>query len=143
MVGVKKHAWFAEYTWDGFTKFDGTHWTHYNTSNSGLPANYVTAIEIDQEGNLWIGTGNNYPFGNIDKGGGLVKFDGINWAVFDTSNSNLPSNDITSLLFDDHHNLWIGTEGGGLAILKNSDTIITHVDLSNQTQTFFPVGIVR
>jgi len=28
----------------------------YNRSNSGLPDNYVTSIEIDSEGTKWIGT---------------------------------------------------------------------------------------
>jgi hypothetical protein len=37
-------------------KFDGVNWTVYNTSNSGLPDNYVLAIAIDGQGNKWIGT---------------------------------------------------------------------------------------
>ncbi|MDI6851272.1 MAG: T9SS type A sorting domain-containing protein, partial [bacterium] len=36
-------------------KFDGTNWTVYRTSNSGLPDNWVTAIAIDASGNKWIG----------------------------------------------------------------------------------------
>jgi ligand-binding sensor domain-containing protein len=46
-------------------------------SNSGLPDNYVYAIAIDGQGNKWIGT----------NGGGLAKFDGVNWTVYNTSNS--------------------------------------------------------
>ena len=45
--------------WDvsgGLAKFDGTTWTVYNTSNSGLPDNYVSSIAIDGSGNKWIGT---------------------------------------------------------------------------------------
>jgi ligand-binding sensor domain-containing protein len=41
----------------GLAKFDGVNWTVYNTSNSGLPDNYVYAIAIDGQGNKWIGTG--------------------------------------------------------------------------------------
>ena len=37
-------------------KFDGTNWTVYNTSNSGLPDNDVVSIAIDGSGNKWIGT---------------------------------------------------------------------------------------
>jgi ligand-binding sensor domain-containing protein len=40
------------------------------------------AIAIDEQGNKWIGTVN----------GGLAKFDGVNWTVYNTSNSGLPSN---------------------------------------------------
>jgi ligand-binding sensor domain-containing protein len=56
----------------GLAKFDGVNWTVYNTSNSGLPDNDVTAIAIDGGGNKWIGT----------YGGGLAKFDGVNWTVY-------------------------------------------------------------
>jgi ligand-binding sensor domain-containing protein len=63
----------------GLAKFDGVNWTVYNTSNSGLPYNYVFAIAIDGQGNKWIGT----------NGGGLAKFDGVNWTVYNTSNSGL------------------------------------------------------
>jgi ligand-binding sensor domain-containing protein len=31
-------------------------WTVYNTSNSGLPSNWVYSIAIDGQGNKWIGT---------------------------------------------------------------------------------------
>ena len=40
----------------GLAKFDGTNWTVYNTSNSGLPDNGVYSIAIDGSGNKWIGT---------------------------------------------------------------------------------------
>jgi ligand-binding sensor domain-containing protein len=43
---------------------------------------WVRAIAIDEEGNIWIGTA----------GQGLVKFDGVNWTVYNTSNSGLPDN---------------------------------------------------
>jgi ligand-binding sensor domain-containing protein len=42
--------------------------------------NRVKAIAIDGQGNKWIGT----------RGGGLAKFDGVNWTVYNTSNSGLP-----------------------------------------------------
>ncbi len=40
----------------GLAKFDGTNWTVYNNSNSGLPDNVVVSIAIDGSGNKWIGT---------------------------------------------------------------------------------------
>jgi hypothetical protein len=36
-----------EQTNGGLAKFDGVNWTVYNTSNSGLPSNDVSAIAID------------------------------------------------------------------------------------------------
>jgi ligand-binding sensor domain-containing protein len=49
----------------------------YEKWNSGLPDNAVYAIAIDGQGNKWIGT----------YGGGLAKFDGVRWTVYNTSNS--------------------------------------------------------
>jgi ligand-binding sensor domain-containing protein len=54
-------------------------WIIYNTSNSGLPSDYVNAIAIDRQGNKWIATSD----------GWIAKFDGVNWTVY---NSGLPSN---------------------------------------------------
>jgi ligand-binding sensor domain-containing protein len=89
----------------GLAKFDGTNWTVYNTSNSGLPDNSVWSIVLDGAGNKWIGT----------NGGGLAKFDGTNWIVYDTSNSGLPHNQVMSLAIDGAGNKWIGTKWDGLA----------------------------
>jgi len=44
-----------------------------------------------------------------------VKFDGVNWTVYNTSNSGLPSDDVTVVAIDKQGNKWIGTWWGGLA----------------------------
>jgi hypothetical protein len=85
-------------------------WTVYNTANSGLPYNGVTALAFDAQGNAWIGTGKWNAWG----GGGLAKFDGQNWTVYNTSNSALPNNDYTGLSIDPQGNVWSATEGGTL-----------------------------
>ncbi|MBL7189708.1 MAG: hypothetical protein ISS70_25540, partial [Phycisphaerae bacterium] len=83
-------------------------WTAYNTGNSGLPYNGVTAIAIDAQGAVWIGTGRWW----AHAGGGLAKFDGANWTIYKTSNSELPDNDHVSLSIDADGNTWSGTENG-------------------------------
>jgi signal transduction histidine kinase/ligand-binding sensor domain-containing protein len=73
-------------------------------SEQGLPENSVTAIAQTKEGYLWLGTE-----------GGLARFDGINFTVFEKSTTpSLGNNFITSLLVDHEGTLWIGTLGGGL-----------------------------
>jgi streptogramin lyase len=84
-------------------------WIIYNTSNSGLPENYVSAIAIDGQGNKWIGTAR-----------GLAKFDGLNWTVYNTSNSGLPYNNVYAIAIDGEGNKWIGTYVGGLAKFDGS-----------------------
>jgi ligand-binding sensor domain-containing protein len=100
-IGMLPHWNGSAFVGGGFAKFDGTIWTVYNTSNSGLPDNNVTSIAIDDSGNKWIATE-----------GGLAKFDGTNWTVYTTSNSGLPSNYLTSILIDGSGNKWIGTSSG-------------------------------
>jgi len=85
-------------------------WVVYNTANSGLPYNGVAGLAVDEQGNIWVGTGRWYAFA----GGGLAKFDGENWTVYNTGNSGLPNNDHTGLAIDAQGNVWIGTEGGTL-----------------------------
>lgn len=88
-------------TFGGISKFDGINWTNYNSSNSGLAFVGITDIEFDSS-DIWVGTRN-----------GLYKFDGIaNWVYFDTANSGLSHNKITSILIDDNGDKWFGTFAG-------------------------------
>lgn len=96
---------------NGLVKYDGTNWTIYNTSNSPIPNNSVISLEIDQDDNIWIGTGGS------NNTGGLAKFDRTNWTVYTDENSSLPSNYINDLMPDNDGNIWIatgGTQPGGL-----------------------------
>jgi ligand-binding sensor domain-containing protein len=49
-----------------------------------------SAIAIDGQGNMWIGTGS----------GGLVKFDGTNWTVYNDRNSGLLTNFVPAITID-------------------------------------------
>ncbi len=117
MIDPLGNKWFG--TGAGLVKYDGTNWTVYNSSNSGLPNNTIKSIKIDSTGNKWLGT----------YGGGLVKFDDTHWSVFSTSNSNLPDNYIVSVSIDGSGTKWIGTLYGGLA--KYDDKSWTIYNRSN------------
>ena len=120
-IDLSGNKWIG--TDKGLVKFDGTNWTTYNTSNSRLPNNYVSSIAIDGNDTLWIGTD---PYGNLSPyvGGGLAKFHDTTWTTYDTLNSKLPHNAITTIAIDRSGNKWIGTKylmngaytltGGGL-----------------------------
>jgi hypothetical protein len=101
-IDVQGNKWIG--TFGGLAKFDGSSWTIYSISNSGLPSNYVLSLAIDAQGNKWIGTYS-----------GLAKFDGSSWTIYNKSNSGLPSNDVLSLAIDVQEKKWIGTYSGGLA----------------------------
>lgn len=69
----------------------------------GLPESVVRALAQTPDGYLWIGTT-----------GGLVRFDGVAFVVFNRENTPaLKDNSIFTLL-PSSGGLWIGTEGGGL-----------------------------
>lgn len=75
----------------------------------GLPQGTVSAIVEDAFGFLWIGTF-----------GGLVRFDGNQFEVFDQSRvPELLSNYISSLHFDREGTLWIGTAEGQLLHMRD------------------------
>ena len=72
----------------------------------GLPDNTVQALLQTRDGYLWIGTSR-----------GLVRFDGLKFAVFDHVNSPEMVNDnCRSLAEDLAGNLWIGTADGLLRL---------------------------
>ena len=75
------------------------------TTENGLPQNTITSMLQTRDGYLWLGTF-----------GGLTRFDGVRFTVFDVGNTKgLKSNRILGLCEDRAGNLWIGTERGGLA----------------------------
>src|SRR5260221_14612109 len=78
-------------------------------SDEGLPQNKIQVITQTGDGYLWIGTS-----------GGLVRFDGVRFVVFDRSNTPALGDDsILSLCAARDGSLWIGTEGGGLGRMKS------------------------
>ncbi|MGD0348516.1 MAG: two-component regulator propeller domain-containing protein [Terracidiphilus sp.] len=78
---------------------------HIWQASDGLPEQTVQAFAQTRDGYLWIGTS-----------GGLVRFDGVHFAVFDRQNTPaLHENSIFCLMVSRDGALWIGTEGGGLA----------------------------
>lgn len=79
----------------------------------------MTAIAQTRDDYLWLGTL-----------GGLVRFDGVKFTTFDTSNTpNLKSNRIRSLYADAAGDLWIGTEHGGLS--EYHDGVFRHFSQSD------------
>lgn len=78
-------------------------------SDEGLPQNSVQAITQTRDGYLWLATQE-----------GLVRFDGVEFTVFDSGNTEqIRSNLISCILEDSKGTLWFGTGGGGLNYFKD------------------------
>jgi ligand-binding sensor domain-containing protein/signal transduction histidine kinase len=81
----------------GLTQYSRTSWTQ----EQGLPQDTVRAIAQTADGYLWIGTDD-----------GLARFDGYEFATFNSARGDLPSNSITALAAAPDGSLWIGTPDG-------------------------------
>lgn len=89
----------------------------------GLPRNNVNTMVRTRDGYLWLG--------NTD---GIVRFDGVRFTAFDPINTpEIGAGGVLSLLEDRAGDLWIGTDGSGLARRRgNQFTRYTQQDgLSN------------
>jgi ligand-binding sensor domain-containing protein len=80
-------------------------------TEDGLPGSSVIAMTQTRDGYLWLGT--LY---------GLARFDGLQFTVFDESNTpGLSSSRIVHLFEDSHTNLWIGTDTGGVVLVQDGE----------------------
>ena len=133
--------------------------TKFKVLNSGLPDNNVQAIASDGQGGIWVGTkggtahylNDSWVLFKVSKvsedrvnsllpdgqGGiwvgtedGLIHFfDHENWDIFNTSNSDLPSNYVYSLADAGKNGIWAGTERG--FVLLQFDGGMHVLDMSN------------
>ncbi len=77
----------------------------------GFPFFAIHALHQTRDGYLWLATDE-----------GLVRFDGVQFTLFDSKNTPaITNNDISSLVEDSSGNLWFGTRGGGLGKLTNGE----------------------
>src|SRR5215813_6495570 len=78
-------------------------------SADGLPEDFAQSLAQTQDGYLWIGTS-----------GGLARFDGVSFVVFNRENTPAFLDDsVYTLLVTKDGTLWAGTEGGGLIRYKD------------------------
>jgi signal transduction histidine kinase/ligand-binding sensor domain-containing protein len=74
----------------------------------GFGQSRVRAIVQTRDGYIWLGTD-----------GGLVRFNGESFTVFNVQTGSLKDNEVWALQEDGNGGLWIGTYSGGLTLLKN------------------------
>lgn len=109
---------------NGLRKFDGTTWTTYLTSNSGIASNILNTMMVDNANNIWCGHYFN----------GVSKFNGTSWINYTSSNSLLPFNNVLSFVQDAQGNIWIGLTQGGVARFNGTTWTIFNVSNSGLVQ---------
>jgi signal transduction histidine kinase/streptogramin lyase/ActR/RegA family two-component response regulator len=75
----------------------------------GLPSSGLTALALDRDGYLWIGTRD-----------GLARFDGVDYRLFrhvPGDSGALPGNFVQTVFVDSGNRVWVGIEGHGLCVL--------------------------
>lgn len=80
-------------------------------SDIQLPINgYIRDIVEDKKGHIWVAS----------HGDGIAEYNPgtRQFRVFNTRNSNLPSDKVQTLLEDSRGHIWVGTLGGGLCLLN-------------------------
>jgi sugar lactone lactonase YvrE/pimeloyl-ACP methyl ester carboxylesterase len=92
----------------GVTRVLDKSWVSY-TANNGLGNSWVSGIAGASDDKVYVATNS----------GGLTVFDGANRKTYNTDNSKIPSNYLTSVVVDKQNRVWIGTLGFGVARLEN------------------------
>lgn len=95
----------------GLARFDGYEFTIYQideTNPASISSSRVTALFIDKNNSLWVGT----------SGGGLNKYqrdgDLFNHYLAENDGGILSSNNISFIAPASNNRLWVGTHGGGI-----------------------------
>lgn len=89
-------------------------WINYDLKELNIEYIDLYDLDLDSRGNLCLASLR-----------GLIKFDGQNRTIFDSSNSDLPQNNLYSVEIDKEYNIWIGYDSDGnsysLAIFNGRD----------------------
>lgn len=76
--------------------FNGSLWENFTTANSGMPViSQLNDILVDTNDTKWIAS-------DI----GLISYDGSIWTLYDTTNSDLSSNNVLELGSNDQNEIW-------------------------------------
>ena len=94
------------------------------TMSDGLQHNFVNSIYKDDQGFIWVAT----------YGGGLSRYDGYSFKVFDVNSSaKMRSNFIHDLCSDDFLRLWVVSEGGVDVIDMRTEQNVTSMLYPDET----------
>ena len=101
------YLWVA--SWSGLIRYDGYNTKVYLAGNSdnSLRSNEIKSLEIDGEGNLWVGS----------RAGGLIRYNYMldsfeRVALCRNQNPSLGLSNVATILYDPEGYLWVATEDG-------------------------------
>jgi hypothetical protein len=131
------------------SKYDGTNWTHYDSSVTGTAIPEPAAITFDSNNNLWYISMNDSIWGGA---GILTYYDGLNWTTIEGPAPSWPG----CIAIDESDRVWVGTYSGELAsFFQNEWTLapppsnfwpLTDIEILNENEiwcSFEYGGIAR
>lgn len=102
----------------GFNVKSGSTWALHDVA-SGALANNIAVISLRDGNNLWVTT----------DGGGVSRYNGSSWTIFNTGNSAIADDRIYNLVKAPNGILWFGTRDGGLC--SYNGTTFTTISISS------------
>lgn len=96
-----------------FYTYSQNQWRVFTTANSPLPSDTIGSIIIDRNNVKWIGTTN-----------GMVRIEGNNWQLFDTTNTPCGTNEIYPSALDSLNNIWCILKTKGVGKFNSTNWII-------------------
>ncbi|MCW3804400.1 sensor histidine kinase [Plebeiibacterium marinum] len=125
LIDSKDRMWIS--TTKGVFLFQDNAFQHYSDKDE-LNASWVLQSAEDKIGNIWFATFT----------GGLNRYDGEGFSVFDTSNG-ITSDNIYSVIADEEGNIWAGTQNGVDKITITADGNIPTIQNFDKNDGF--IGI--
>ena len=101
-------VWIASQ--NGLQHFDGTRWST-QTTEKGLPDNFLTTVMFDAKGRLWVGT----------DGFGVCHQEGGKWLLIG-ENEGLHAKDIFDITFSSEGKAYLATHKTGVAYQTENNT---------------------
>jgi ligand-binding sensor domain-containing protein len=105
--------------------------TKFNPINNTYQDYYIlnkttNDIFVDNQGNVWYAS----------SGDGVAKYDGSTWTKYNTSNSQLPHDDVRAITQDNNGDMWFVTWGGGASKFDGTNWTIYNASNSGITRDY-------
>ena len=118
MYGAADHIWIGTKNGEIAQRL-GDEWIFYNSFNSSIYSNQITALAIDDLGTVWVG------YSSSDR---LSYYDGTSWkpSIYTSTSARYKVN---SIYVDAKERLWVGTNNGLLKI-EGASIIFYNYDIT-------------
>lgn len=93
-----------------------------NNTNNSNGIDKVKSIYIDQKGSVWIGC--------YYKGVNIWDISNVNFSNYNQNSKKIPMSFdvVSSIIADKNHNVYFGTEGGGITIFNTNTEVVSYIN---------------